>query len=312
MRSWAIALALLVACSRPPETGRVVVALTVDWEGAELNPDGLDAIDWLRKRVPGPFTHFVSAAYFTKAEPEPVVATLTEMVKPGDELAVHLHLWRSLAKASGVEPRISPSFMTGTAEVEDYDGDAGYETDPDVYDVAELRALLVTSRTLLAQSKLPISRSFRAGGFLATPKVLAALRSEGFTADSSAFDHREIDLDDDAYEQRVAGVWPRVEHATQPFSLDDGMVELPIAAFADYTSADAVAARIDAAYARLAADPSRDQFLVFAFNLETAQTLAGRIGQGVEKARAAHEDLVFATVKHAAELARHALGSPPT
>jgi hypothetical protein len=306
-----VAFVLLVACSRAPEAGRVVVVLTVDWEGAELNPDGLDAIDWLRKRVPGPVTHFVSSAYFTKAEPEPVVATLAEMVKDGDELAIHLHLWRSLAKASGIEPRVSPSFLTGTAAVDDYDGDAGYETDLDVYDVAELRALLRTSRQLLAQSKLAVSKSFRAGGFLATPKVLAAIRSEGFTVDSSALDANEIDLDDDAFQTRVASVWPKLDAGAQPFALD-GLVELPIAAFADYTSADDVAARIDAAFARLAADPTRDQFVVLAFNLETAAALAGRIGQGIEKARAAHEDLVFATVQHAGELARQALGLPPT
>ena len=290
----------------------MVVAITVDWEGAELNPDGLDAIDWLRKRVPGPITHFVSSAYFTKAEPEPVVATLAEMVKPGDELAIHLHLWTSLAKASGVEPRVSPSFLTGTADVEDYDGDAGYETDLDVYDVAELRALLRTSRQLLAQSKLAVSRSFRAGGFLATPKVLAAIRSEGFTVDSSALDPGAIDLDDDAFQTRVASVWPKLDGGLQPFDLGAGLVELPITAFADYTSAGEVAAHIEAAYARLAAEPSHDVFVVFAFNLETAAALAGRIGQGVEKARAAHEDLVFATVAHAGELARQALGLPPT
>ena len=311
MRHWAIALALLAACTRAPETGRVVVVLTVDWEGAELNPDGLDAIDWLRKRVPGPVTHFVSSAYFTKTEPEPVVATLAEMVKDGDELAIHLHLWQSLARASGVEPRLSPSFLTGTADVEDYDGDAGYETDLDVYDVAELRKLLVTSRQLLAQAKLPVSTSFRAGGFLATPKVLAAIKSEGFTVDSSALASDEIDLDDDAFQTRVASVGPKRDRGAQPFALDE-LVELPIAAFADYTSADEVAAQIEAAYARLKTDPTRDVFVVLAFNLETAAALAGRIGQGVEKARAAHEDLVFATVKHAAELARHGLGLPPT
>src|SRR5687768_16131276 len=108
-------------------------------------------------------------------------------------------MWKSLAKASGIEPRVSPSFHTGDATVVDYYGDSGYETDPDVYSVAEVRALLQTSRRLLAQSKLPVSTSFRAGGFLVTPKLLAAIRSEGVTTDSSALDYRQLDENDDDF-----------------------------------------------------------------------------------------------------------------
>jgi hypothetical protein len=307
---WVLALLVFAACSRSAEEGRVVVAVSVDWEGAELNPDGLDAIDFLRKRVPGPMTHFVSAAYFTKAEPEPVLATLAEMLKPADELAIHLHAWSSLAKASGLEARTSPSLMTGGPETEDYDGDTGYETDLDVYDIAELRALLRTSRKLLEQTKRPVSRSFRAGGFLGTPKMFAAIRSEGFTTDSSALDHRQIDLDDPAFGDRVAAIWPTVDAKTQPFMVGS-VVEIPVSAFADFTDAAEVTKLIDDAYARLAAAPAKDQFIVLSFNLETAATLAGRIGEGVEKARAKHGDLVFVTLEQAGELARRGLGVPP-
>lgn len=310
MSRWVLALLVFAACSRSAEEGRVVVAVSVDWEGAELNPDGLDAIDFLRKRVPGPMTHFVSAAYFTKTEPEPVLATLAEMVKPADELAIHLHAWSSLAKASGLEARTSPSLMTGGPETEDYDGDTGYETDLDVYDIAELRALLRTSRKLLEQTKRPVSRSFRAGGFLGTPKMFAAIRSEGFTTDSSALDHRQIDLDDPTFSERVAGIWPTVDANTQPFMVGN-VVEIPVTAFADFTDAAEVTKMIDDAYARLAAAPTKDQFVVFSFNLETAATLAGRIGEGVEKARAKHGDIVFVTVEQAGELARRGLGVPP-
>jgi hypothetical protein len=303
-------LLVLAACSRSADEGRVIVAVTVDWEGAELNPDGLDAIDYLRKHTPGPVTHFVSAAYFTKAEPEPVIATFTEMIRPDDELAVHLHAWRSLAKASGLEPRTSPSMMTGGPETDDYDGDTGFETDLDTYDVAELRAMLQTSRRLLEQSKRRVSRSFRAGGFLGTPKMFAALRSEGYTSDSSALDHGQIDLEDPTLGERLAGIWPRVNGTTRPF-LRDGLVEIPITAFADFSDATEVATMIDASFERLRAVPAKDQFVVLAFNLETAATLAGRIGEGLEKARAKHPDMVFVTIEHAAELARQDLGVPP-
>src|SRR5215213_3511846 len=56
--------------------GRVVVALTIDWEGAYLSTEGLEALDELRKGLgPVPLTHFVSAAYFTKAEPDTTVTS---------------------------------------------------------------------------------------------------------------------------------------------------------------------------------------------------------------------------------------------
>lgn len=305
VRALVVVSLLCLGCSRAPE-GRVIVSVTVDWEGAQLDPDGLDAIDYLRKRT-GPITHFVSAAYFTKAEPEPIVATIVEMVRPGDELAVHLHGWRSLAQASGVAPRTSPSFATGDDTLEDFDGDAGYETDPDVYDASELRAILQTSRRLLAQAKLPVSRSFRGPGFLGTPKLLLAAASEGFTIDSSAFDHRVLE---GAHRTRVQGVWPKVDATTQPFAVGT-LLELPITAFADFTSPEAVIAHVDAAYARLAADPARDLYLVFGMNLETAGQLAGRLGNGLEAARKAHPNLAFMTVEQAGTLARVGLGLPP-
>ncbi len=117
---WACAFALaLASCSGSgpgAERGHVVVAITVDWEGAYFSSEGLDALDELRKQTgDAPLTHFASPAYFLKDQPDPKADTLlTETVHAGDELALHLHVWRSLARAAKVEPRLSPSFLTGT------------------------------------------------------------------------------------------------------------------------------------------------------------------------------------------------------
>ena len=73
----ALAALILVGCSRsspsaPPRKGRIVVAFTIDWEGAYLSPEGLDALDQLRLKLgAAPITHFVSAAYFSKESPDP-------------------------------------------------------------------------------------------------------------------------------------------------------------------------------------------------------------------------------------------------
>ena len=77
-RIWAYLAVLVVGgCSRasPPANGRIVVALTIDWEGAYVSPDGLDALDEFRRALgPAPLTHFVSAGYFTKDRPDPAAA----------------------------------------------------------------------------------------------------------------------------------------------------------------------------------------------------------------------------------------------
>jgi hypothetical protein len=305
------------------DQGKVVVALTIDWEGAALTPDGLDALDELRRglgRVP--VTHFVSAAYFTKDRPDPAAAaTIRKVILDGDELAVHLHAWRSLAKASGLEPRLAPSFLSGTDKLLAFDdGDAGFDLDLDAYGVPELRALLRTSRRLLEQMRVQVSRSFRAGGYLGTPKVLQAIREEGFAVDSSALDARLLggrkDKDrDDELPQRVGALWPGVEPGAQPWLVDargGSLLELPIAGLADYQTADELAAAIEAAHARLAADPKRDVFVVLGFHLETAEDYAGRLAQAIAKVRARSElagALTFTTIEDAAERARRALAA---
>ena len=309
-------LSVIVACTSNapvPTKPSVVVALTIVWEGDDLAPEGLDSLEELR-RVLGavPLTHFVSPAYFTKDSPDPGAReTLTQALHTGDELAVHLHAWRSLAKASGVEPKLSPSFLTGTDEVLAFeDGDAGFDTDLDVYTVPELRHLVRTARALLQQTWFPISTTFRAGGYLATPKVLQAIADEGFTVDSSAVDHRHLDQPvTNAMPMRLAEIWPTVDTRTQPFYVETPsgpMLEMPIAAIADYATADEIAGILTRAHGELA-KTGRDVFVVLAFHLETASQFADRLTDALKAIRsqaAFVSDLRFVTVAQAAALAR--------
>lgn len=318
-----LAAALAIGCSSkaPAPQGRIVVALTIDWEGAYLSPEGLDAIDELRRRIgPAPVTHFVSSAYFTKETPHPAAASsIRGAVRAGDELAVHLHAWRSLAVAAGIEPKLSPSFLTGTDKLLEFDdGDVGFDTDLDAYGVPELRALLRTSRKLLEQTTVPVSRSFRAGGYLGTPKVLQAIREEGFAVDASATDHRQLDeLKEEVLPKRIKAIWPGVETLSQPWAFEGqagsqagSLLEMPVAAFADYATAAEVVAIFEAAHARLAAQPARDVFIVLGFHLETATDFAGRLGDAIDQVRARKElaaELEFATVEAAGAKARRVL-----
>jgi hypothetical protein len=305
-------VALAAGCSPAPR-GRIVVAITIDWEGAYLSPDGLDALDEFRRGAgPAPMTHFVSAAYFTKDRPDPkAAATITQEFRKGDELAVHLHAWRSLARAGGIEPRLSPSFLTGTDKLLEFeDGDVGFDTDLDAYSATDLRVLVRTSRRLLEEIHLPVSRTFRAGGYLGTPKVLQAIQSEGFVVDCSATDPRQIDpRKDEVLPRRLQAIWPGVEPTSQPWLVDGpgGLLEMPIAAFADYATSAQIVAVFEAAHARLHDEPRRDVFVVVGFHQETAQDFAGRLREALDSVRARREiadELVFATVEDAAARAR--------
>jgi hypothetical protein len=328
LKIWASLTAIVIGCSSPsPATkGRVVVALTIDWEGAYLPPEGLDALEQLRSRVgDAPMTHFVSAAYFTKEPRDPTTAaTIGRAMRKGDELALHLHAWKSLAVAGGVAPKLAPSYLTGTDKLLEFeDGDVGFDTDLDAYSVPELRVLLRTSRLLLEPTQIRVSRSFRAGAYLGTPKVLQAIREEGFTVDSSATDARQLEEPTgEVLPRRVKAIWPEVDSTTQPWLVrapgggssgaagSTELLEMPVAALADHASSEDMVAIVEAAYARLQKDPGRDVFVVLELELEIAHDYAGRIGDAVEKLRAHREladRLVFATIAGAAERARRTM-----
>ena len=310
--AWTLAAAIAGCSPAAPPTsapaGRIVVAVTIDWEGADASAEGLAALAALRNTLGAvPFTHFVSAGYLTSNRTP--AKTIANEIRAGDELAVHLHAWRSLALASGIEPRLSPSFLTGTDELFDL-GDVGFEVDPDAYDVASLRAMLRTSSRLLEQQLgAPVSKSFRAGGYLATPKVLLALGAEGYNVDSSAVDPRQLDeLDEGMLPKRVAQLWPRVVPTTQPYFVRGQLLEMPIAAIFDYAEPAEVTSVFDAARASLQQQPNRDVFVVLALHLETADLFAQRLITVIAPVRAQVADkLIFTTIAQAAELARISL-----
>jgi hypothetical protein len=257
-----------------------------------------------------------------------VAATISRAVRKGDELALHLHAWKSLALAGGLPPKLAPSYLTGTDKLLEFeDGDVGFDTDLDAYSVPELRVLLRTSRLLLEPTHIRVSRSFRAGAYLGTPKVLQAIREEGFTVDSSATDARQLEEPTaDALPRRVKAIWPGVDSTTQPWLVraqgggssaaagSTELLEIPVAALADHASTEEMVAIVEAAYARLQKDPGRDVFVVLELELEIAHDYGGRIGDAVEKLRAHREladHLVFATIASAAERARGMMAPSP-
>ena len=276
-----------------PSAGRILIAITVDWEGAYFSPEGLDALDGLRDKLgAAPLTHFVSAAYFTKVAPaETGVTDLTASIRPGDELGLHLHGWASLATEAGVRPRLSPSFLTGTDRLIQFpDGDVGFDVDLDVYEVNELRAMIRTSKQRLEAIGLRVSTSFRAGGYLGTPKLLHAIRAEGFEIDSSATHADQFKSPKDkVFRERVGEVWPALAPEAAPYVITTpagAVLEIPIAAIVDYVDAKAIYLAISRAHETLARAPAADVAVVIALHQENADEFAGRLVEALDKGRA--------------------------
>lgn len=291
--------------------------MTIDWEGAEVSAEAFNSLDALRETLgDAPMTHFMSAAYFTRDLLAPAVVTgIADEVRPNDELAIHLHTWRSLVLAAGVTPKINPSFLSGREPVEfDKLDDVGFETDPDAYTVPELRAMIRTTRKLIERLHHPIAATFRAGGYVGTTKMLAAVGSEGIHIDSSAIDARHLaDVTDKFWLKRLAQLWPNIDPASQPYMLDSAggaMLEMPISATADYASVDQIHGILEAAIARLRATPNRDVFVVLSSHFETGQDYAARFGAALKKLAGDRDALMFTTLDGAAELARSALTKP--
>ena len=281
--------------------------MTLDWEGAYIDPDGLATLAALRREANDvPLTHFVSAAYFTQT---PTLANaaqaIHDAVRADDEVAMHVHAWGSLARAAGLVPKLSPSFLTGTDKLLEFpSGDAGFDLDLDTYETPELRAILRVSRKLLVGGGFDVSASFRAGGYLATPKVLAAIAAEGYTTDSSAIDPKILGTQVQALPNRLRALWPTAGPASQPYRIAMGagsIFEVPIAAALDYITVDEAVRMVDELATRRS--PNENVVVVFAFHQETLGEFAPHVRELIKRIHEGHGDEVaFTTIEKLAAL----------
>lgn len=298
------------AAEKPDGKGRVVASLTVDWEGAYLNPEALDALSELRDELPGvPLTHFVSAAYFTKPDVIPGAREeIDAALRPEDEAALHIHAWHSLAEAAGVEPRSEPSFLDPELLVFP-DGDRGFEVPLSAYSVPEVRKLVSSSRKLLADNGIEAKVSFRAGGYAASPGVLAAVRAEGYLVDSSASWPGWYEEGEGRFHEHMQEQWGDIERLQQPYFVDTPagkILEMPnTGSFVEYATADEMQAHVREALAAVSARPDRDVFINIGLHQETAHDYRDQLLSALGPIREqAGERLVFLTVADAAKRAR--------
>lgn len=310
-----VAGALFVGCSikrlssvQPAPVVRV--AISVDWEGRDISTINLRAFAPFRVAHPDvPLTHFLNAAYFTKrdADPDEVARQIRQVLSHRDELGLHIHPWQSLVEASGVTFRSEPTIWGNGRPMRRGKRDSGHEVSVEAYETDEFEAIVAKSVGVLAANGFVVGTSFRAGAWLAGPRVREAIRREGFLVDSSATDTRWHDeIADTALPGMMREIWPDITSDTQPFLLETpagDIIEMPdTGALADYVTAQEMAGHVRNAVAKLGSES--DRFVHLGFHQETAALYLPRVTAALREIQAEYPDrVVFETLETSARQA---------
>jgi hypothetical protein len=207
------------------------------------------------------------------------------VLRDGDELGLHIHGWKGLFEAAGLEFRNAPTFWDDDGVVTQCASDCGHEVPISAYSEDELAAVVDFSLDTLEAQGFGRAAGFRAGGWMAEPHVRSALARNGITTDGSA-----------------------VATSSQPYPLETtagALLEIPDnGALADYVSADEMVAVFDRAAEQLAREPGRDVVVSIGFHQETAARFVPRVEQAlatiVERSEAGGVPVAFVTTQELA------------
>lgn len=270
------------------------VVVSVDWEGRNLDPQNLAAMEHFRHDYPNvPLQHFLNAAYYTKMDADARITTaaIRSVLREGDEHGLHIHAWRSLVNAAAVKFRTEPAFR-GPLDLSQCDPDCGHDVNMAAYNEKELRKLIRFSIDTLVKHGFDRPRSFRAGAWQADNHVFRALAKEGITLDSSATsaEYLKERWGKSLLYPVVGKLWPDTTATSQPYRIKLGaglsIVELPNnGCLADYVSGEQIAQTFQKNVELWKKDKSRDIYVSIGFHQETALKFLPRLRQGIDAIR---------------------------
>lgn len=259
------------------------LVMSVDWEGEDLNDQNLNAMNSFREQFPQiKLIHFLNAAYYTKPDSieNKVTQKISSVLRPGDELGLHIHAWKSLFEASGVKFKTYPTYWGSPLAHCEYD--CGHEVPLTVYSTNELRKVIRKSQDVLSAHGFGKAKSFRAGGWLASPSVMEALAAEGIEMDSSSVPpvHLQEELRSMSLFRWVQELWSQIKSTSQPFRVQTqkgSLWEVPDnGALADYMNGREMF-EVYKQNLKLAQDQNLDVYIQIGFHQETAQVYLPRV-----------------------------------
>ncbi len=280
---------------------KVIVVVSVDWEGRSLLTENLDLIADFRQRYPDvPMQHFLNAAYYTRAEADVVDTTQTiqRVLLPFDEHGLHVHAWHSLVTAARVAPRRMPRFLgtdTPVPKAADdwgfYPAEDGYDVPIEHFEVDELVRIIARCVTILTRQGFQRPTCFRAGGWMSGPRVQAALARNAFSVDCSAVDPQLSmrRFGDIPLCRWLAQLWPTIEETSQPYRVttqEGDLWQVPNnAGLVDYTTADELMSIFENNVARWRPTDRKPQIISTGFHQETARKFLERLDEAIPRMR---------------------------
>lgn len=280
-------LALVLSTS---VSAAIRVVVSVDWEGRNLDPQNLAAMEHFRHDYPDiPLQHFLNAAYFTKPDRDlHTAAAIKSVLRPGDEQGLHIHPWRSFVEAAGVSFRTEPAFR-GPMDLSQCDPDCGHDVNMAAYTEKELQKLIRFSIKTLVKHGFARPKSFRAGAWQADNHVFRALVREGITLDASATsaEYLKERWGKSLLYPVVGKLWPQISPISQPYRVNLGqgqtLWELPNnGCLADYVTGAVIAQTFQDNVELWKKDKTKHIYVSIGFHQETAQKFLPQLRQGIE------------------------------
>ncbi|MEZ4742606.1 MAG: hypothetical protein R3B45_09190 [Bdellovibrionota bacterium] len=170
------------------QSGKIKLAISLQWEGSQLEASNLEAIKLFRKKFASiDFFQFVNPAYFTKKDQDPqeTAKKIKSAIYPEDSMGLQLLGWKSFIQDAKVIFRNSPTFWGNQLNDRSCLKDCGHEIPLSAYNKSEIRTLIDHSLYLFDKYDLPKPHAFMAGGWMASNDVLEAAVESGFKYDFS-------------------------------------------------------------------------------------------------------------------------------
>ncbi len=292
----------ILACSHAlagtvAEPAKITVYVTVDWEGATLENDNLEAMqDFRKKYLHIAMLQLITPSYWVR--PDVDKAAVTAQIKstflPIDKVGLHMHGWKSLLTYCQVPYQHAPLFADQNEACEL--GDCGYSVSlENAYSEADLSKLVACTSAILMSEGFAKPTHFRAGGWQLGTRLIAALQVYIFTWDSSRIDAKLLTTN--WHEQSSMIKMQRELHPTatpldQPFYINQLYEYTNNAALADYTSSKQIVAMFNSLI------QNNKSVMVLGFHQETATNYLGRLDAAIPKmeaaAKAANVELIWA------------------
>ena len=238
------------------------VFVSVDWDRANTSDGELAWQSGLHVEHPAlRLTQFVGPYTFTDPDVDGREQLLVDWLMAneadyGDETGLHIHPRCTFVDTTSVPCRTEPSF------VYDEGDDTGYTVFSTAYTEAEYTTLVAEADALFVEAGFAKPTSYRSGGWIADLSTLRALVANGYVADTSANNWREMEEWEDAangalwdwnaenwssIDERSQPYWPSAVDILVPGTPDVGLLEVPDnGIMADYVEADEMIAMLEA------------------------------------------------------------------